>query len=206
MRTDYVTVAGTVEAEIEDRRSRFICRLAPVTDEPAAREVIEQVRADYWDARHHCTAFVLDPDSSIRRSNDDGEPAGTAGAPILQTLLGSDLTDVVAVVTRYFGGTLLGAGGLIRAYGAATRAAIERATPRHFRLGRLIMITTDHATAARLESELRDRGDEITDVSYAELVTLRVVVDSTEDVRSVVAGASHGTAQIQEIGTAWRPV
>lgn len=205
MRTTYCSIAGPVEAEVEDRRSRFICRLAPVADEDAAQRVIDGVRMSHPDAHHHCTAVVLGPESTIRRSSDDGEPAGTAGPPILQALLGADLTDVVAVVTRYFGGTLLGAGGLIRAYGAATRAAIDRSTARRFRLGQLVEITADHATAARLESDLRERDEQIVAVDYAERVTLRVVVADVDRTRSHIAGASHGTAGLRVVGSAWRP-
>ncbi|SDS58209.1 YigZ family protein [Microlunatus soli] len=207
MITGYTTIGAAVEAEIEDRRSRFICRLAPVTDEDAARSVITAVRAEHWDARHHCTAFVLGPDRSTRRSNDDGEPAGTAGAPMLQTLEGADITDVVAVVTRYFGGTLLGSGGLIRAYGSATRAAIDRATLRHFTIGELLEITADHATAPRLDNDLRERGVEILGIEYGARVTLRIAVSAGEldPVRSAIATVSHGDAVVRSIGTAWRP-
>lgn len=208
MITTYTTIDSVVEAEVEDRRSRFICRLAPAADEDAARAVITAVRGDHADARHHCTAFVLGPDRATTRSNDDGEPAGTAGAPMLQTLLGAAITDVVAVVTRYFGGTLLGSGGLIRAYGSATRAAIDRATVRHYGLGDLLRITADHAVAPRLENDLRERGVEIIGVDYDARVTLRIASAGaeTEQVRSFVAAISHGAATIESIGRAWRPI
>ena len=124
----YLTLAATASAEIEVRRSRFLCEAAPATSEEAARAFIEQVRAGSRDARHHCTAFVLGPEGATVRSNDDGEPSGTAGAPMLDVLRGRGLTDVVAVVARWFGGTLLGTGGLIRAYGEAVTAALEGAT------------------------------------------------------------------------------
>ncbi|MGO2863792.1 MAG: IMPACT family protein [Brevibacterium sp.] len=124
----YRTIRRTAEAEVEIKRSRFLALLAPVVDEAAAREVIAERRSAHPKARHHCTAFILDPDSRTQRFNDDGEPAGTAGAPILDVLAGHELTYVVAVVTRYFGGTLLGAGGLVRAYGQATSAAVATAS------------------------------------------------------------------------------
>lgn len=124
----YRTIRRTAEAEVEIKRSRFLALLAPVVDEAAAREVIAERRSAHPKARHHCTAFILDPDSRTQRFNDDGEPAGTAGAPILDVLAGHELTYVVAVVTRYFGGTLLGAGGLVRAYGQATSAAVGTAS------------------------------------------------------------------------------
>lgn len=117
--TAYTTLSGPAEAEVGAKRSRFLAHLAPAADEEAARAVIEAARRAHHDARHHCSAFVLGPDRRTERSNDDGEPAGTAGSPMLDVLRGSGLTDVVAVVTRWFGGTLLGTGGLIRAYSDA---------------------------------------------------------------------------------------
>ncbi|GAA1964816.1 hypothetical protein GCM10009817_00720 [Terrabacter lapilli] len=124
----YLTLAAPATAELEVRRSRFICDVAPASSEEAARAFVEQVRSTSRDARHHCTAYVLGADGATLRSNDDGEPSGTAGAPMLDVLRGRGLTDVVAVVTRWFGGTLLGTGGLIRAYGDAVSLALDGAT------------------------------------------------------------------------------
>ena len=123
--TSYLTVARDAEAEIEVKRSRFLCTLARVADEDAARAVVDRLRKRHWDAGHHCSAFVIGARGEVQRSSDDGEPAGTAGAPMLEVLRGHEVTDVVAVVTRWFGGTLLGAGGLVRAYGDAVRAGLE---------------------------------------------------------------------------------
>src|SRR5690606_33095353 len=105
--------AADGEAEIEVKRSRFLCTLRRVGTEADARAVVEEMRRQHWDARHHCSAFVLGPDGALQRSSDDGEPAGTAGAPMLEVLRGHGVSDVVAVVTRWFGGVLLGAGGLV---------------------------------------------------------------------------------------------
>ena len=127
MPASYRTLAATGVAEIEVSRSRFLAEASRVETEEDARAAIVRVRRAHPDARHHCTAFVLGPRREIERSNDDGEPSGTAGAPILDTLRGADLTDAVVVVTRWFGGTLLGTGGLARAYGDAARAALEAA-------------------------------------------------------------------------------
>src|SRR4051812_48659133 len=121
----YLSVARTSVHEIEIKRSRFLCALAPVTSEEAAREFIAARRRADPQARHHCHAFVLGPDGRTQRSSDDGEPAGTAGTPMLEVLRRRELTDTVAVVTRYFGGVLLGAGGLIRAYGQSVSDALE---------------------------------------------------------------------------------
>ena len=149
------SIAERVRAEVEVTRSRFIATLAPATDRAAVDDVVAEVRAQFHDARHHCVAFVLGPDGRITRSNDDGEPAGTAGAPMLAVLSGAGLTDVVAVVSRYFGGTLLGAGGLVRAYGQAVTAAVDQARRVRRRRVQVVAVRTDHATAGRLEHRLR---------------------------------------------------
>lgn len=149
--TSYRTLTSSVEAEIEIKRSRFLSLLAPVADEDGAREVIAQRRAEHPKARHHCTAFVLDPDSRTRRFSDDGEPAGTAGAPILDVLVGHELTYVLAVVTRYFGGTLLGAGGLVRAYGDATSQAVAAARIVTHSQRVPVTVTVDYALAAAID-------------------------------------------------------
>src|SRR5690606_19439535 len=123
-------LGARVDAEIEVKRSRFLCRLVRVETEEAVRGVIDSARREHYGARHHCSAFVLGTASApdqVRRSNDDGEPSGTAGRPMLEVLSGRGLIDTVAVVTRYFGGTMLGAGGLARAYSDAVSAAIDGA-------------------------------------------------------------------------------
>src|SRR5699024_8268510 len=106
--TGYRTIRGPVTAAIEQQRSVFQCRLERVADDPAARAMVEHARSTHWDARHHCSAWVLGPQGTLTRSNDDGEPSGTAGAPMLEALTHSGFSDVAAVVTRWFGGTLLG--------------------------------------------------------------------------------------------------
>ena len=133
--TRYRTVARSAVAETEVKRSRFLCRVERVESEEAARAVVDRARKEHWDARHHCSAFVLGPDGAVQRSSDDGEPSGTAGAPMLEVLRGREVSDVVAVVTRWFGGTLLGAGGLVRAYGDAVRAGLDAAGVRRTRAG-----------------------------------------------------------------------
>ena len=154
----YRTITRSVEAEIEIKKSRFLSRLVPVADEAEARAAIAEARAQHPKARHHCSAFVLDADSRTQRFSDDGEPAGTAGAPILDVVTGHELTFVVAVVTRYFGGTLLGAGGLVRAYGQATSEAVDRAqvVTRSERVP--VSATVDYAQANALERAAGNRG------------------------------------------------
>lgn len=151
----YLSVAREGGHEIEIKRSRFLCALAPVTSADAARAVIAARRKAEPAARHHCHAFVLGPDGRTQRSSDDGEPAGTAGTPMLEVLRRRELTDTVAVVTRYFGGVLLGAGGLIRAYGTAVSEAIDAVGVAEYRRLRLVEVSVAYDRAGRLENDLR---------------------------------------------------
>lgn len=198
MQSEYQTVAGPVEAEIEISRSRFIARLERVETEEAAREVIARVRAEHPRARHHCSAFVLGVDGRVQRTNDDGEPGGTAGAPMLDALLGAGLSDVVAVVTRYFGGVLLGAGGLTRAYRAAVAEAV-RGAPRVRRgLRRRVRILAPYDTAAQLEAEAHRRGWGVGEAEYGEAVSrlYAVAEDQLAPLVALAAELSAGAAVV----------
>ncbi len=167
-----------VVAELEVRRSRFLCFLRRVDDEAAARALLAELRKSHHAARHHCSAFVVGPRRELQRSNDDGEPAGTAGMPMLQTLLGvttapgadpgtvDPLSDVAAVVVRYFGGTLLGAGGLTRAYAASVRAALDQARLVRRERWPLRRLTLTHAVAGRVEHELHTTGAVVRATDY----------------------------------------
>lgn len=159
-------LGGTAEAEIVVLRSRFLARAGRVEDEAGARSLIAEVRATHHDARHHCTAFVIGPDGSLRRSNDDGEPSGTAGRPMLEVVSGREVSDVVVVVTRWFGGTLLGTGGLARAYADATAAVLDVAGVRERTLWQRARIVAQITEAGALENRLR-RATDVIDVAYA---------------------------------------
>ncbi|WP_288756678.1 YigZ family protein [uncultured Dermacoccus sp.] len=212
----FTTLAGPAIAEIEVKRSRFLCELTPVgagdddASEVAARAVVEAARKQHWDARHHCSAFVLGPQRQVRRSNDDGEPSGTAGAPMLEALVASGLSDVVAVVTRWFGGTLLGAGGLVRAYGDVVRAALAEA--RVVTYERRLVVAADVAIAdvGRVENALRAAGRHVEGVDYAQGAasgTARLVLAVTEADRaaleSELASLTGGSADLDECGQRW---
>ncbi|WP_337061219.1 YigZ family protein [Kineococcus sp. G2] len=138
-------------------RSRFLCVLEPVPDEAAADAVVAAARREFPDARHHCSARVLGEDGEVRRASDDGEPAGTAGAPMLAALDGAGVTGAVAVVVRWFGGVLLGTGGLVRAYGGAVAGALAEAGLVHRRRVDLVRVRAPLAGAGRVEAELRRR-------------------------------------------------
>lgn len=194
--TTYRTVAAPVEVRTEERRSVFECWLRRVEDEATARAVVDEARSRHWDAGHHCSAFVLGPSAATVRSNDDGEPAGTAGMPMLEALTRAGLSDVVAVVTRWFGGTLLGGGGLVRAYGGAVRAAVEAAEVLTRERVREVDVRAGHDVAGRLEHDLRARGVGISDVRYGAQVTLRlqVPVASAEELPDLLAELTAGSA------------
>jgi uncharacterized YigZ family protein len=148
------TIAAPVTAAREIERSRFVATLHPVDDDEQAAGVVAAVRSRWHDARHHATAMVLGPDGQRHRSSDDGEPAGTAGAPMLSVLVGAELTGVVAVVTRWFGGTLLGAGGLVRAYGGTLSDAVAQAQRLRREPVLLLEVTAPIGLAGRLDHEL----------------------------------------------------
>ena len=116
------------EAEISEKKSRFIAHIAPAQTEEEAQAFIEKIKKQYWDARHNCYAYVLGEDAGFQRFSDDGEPQGTAGKPILDIIMKSGIYNCLIIVTRYFGGTLLGTGGLIRAYQAASKEGLEHST------------------------------------------------------------------------------
>lgn len=179
----------------EVKRSRFLCTLARTDDEAAARELIADARRTWPDARHHCSAFILSAlgENATERSSDDGEPAGTAGTPMLEALRGSRLLNVTAVVTRYFGGVLLGTGGLVRAYADAVTQAlvmVPRVSPevRH-----TFSLEVTHLEAGRLEAELRALGVGIGAVTYGEVVTIEAEVADPDPFPGLIANLSHGT-------------
>ena len=153
------TIAAPVQHRLEVKRSVFLAHLAPVGSVEKADAVVAAIRKEHWDARHHCTALVVGPHAERQRSNDDGEPAGTAGAPMLEVLRHRDVTDLVAVVTRWFGGTLLGAGGLVRAYGSAVVGALDAATLVDRVHLTSVAVDAPHAEAGRLVAYLHQWAD-----------------------------------------------
>lgn len=165
-RAGFRTVARAAEAEREIKKSRFIGAVSPVDTEAAAREFIASRRGSHHAARHHCTAYVLGAPAAIQRSSDDGEPAGTGGVPILEVITAGGLTDVVVVVTRYFGGVLLGAGGLIRAYSSAAADAVAAAGLVERVPAVCLTISVEHTLAGRLDNELRSAGHDISGARY----------------------------------------
>jgi uncharacterized YigZ family protein len=203
--TVYRTIRGPVTATVEERRSVFECWLRRVDSADDARAVVAEARRVHCDARHHCSAWVLGPEGALTRSNDDGEPAGTAGTPILEALVHSGFSDVAAVVTRWFGGTLLGTGGLVRAYGDAVRAALAEAQSLHRELRELATLEVGHADAGRIDHDLRASGVVVTDVDYGRSVILHVAVPVGDRaaVSERVARLTGGAADLRPRSTEW---
>lgn len=198
-----VKTGTRVRNELEIHRSRFITTLAHTPTEESARAFIQAIREEFPDATHNCSAFVVKPEglNEIGHSSDDGEPSGTAGPPMLEVFLREELIGVTAVVTRYFGGVLLGAGGLIRAYSSSVSEALKLA--QIVELKQLARFTVDipHSYAGRVEADLRARGFEITDVSYAQFATLAVALEGEKapEFRSLIAELTSGEVIPQEI-------
>lgn len=194
-----------VTAEVEAKRSRFLCALEPAESEEAARAVIERARKQHWDARHHCSAFVLGASRNVRRSNDDGEPSGTAGMPMLDVLVGAELTNVVAVVTRWFGGTLLGTGGLVKAYSEAVSKAVKLATIQRYERREIISFEVDVAEAGRIENSLRASGVRVRSVTYSTVpqFTVGIQPGGREALHAQLATLLGRPVEVLEAGEDW---
>ncbi|MFC9057617.1 YigZ family protein [Streptomyces sp. NPDC057074] len=205
MQDEYRTVARAGVHETEINRSRFLCALAPAATEEEAQAFVAGVRREHADASHNCWAYVIGADAAVQKASDDGEPGGTAGVPMLQMLLRRDMRYVVAVVTRYYGGVKLGAGGLIRAYGGAVGEALDDLGTLTRRRFRLVTVTVDHQRAGRLQNDLRAAGHAVRDVRYAEAVTIEVGLPETEveTFRSWLANATAGSAGLELGGEAY---
>ncbi len=201
----YLSVARAGVHEIEIKRSRFLCALAPVSSEAAAREFIAARRRADPGARHHCHAFVLGPDGRTRRSSDDGEPAGTAGTPMLEVLRRRELTDTIAVVTRYFGGVLLGAGGLIRAYGQSVSDALEVVGVLEHRRLSLVEVAVSYDRAGRLENDLRASPYPVQATRFDERARFEIGLAPGEApaFASWLADLTNGEATTTELGETW---
>ncbi|MEU9523039.1 YigZ family protein [Streptomyces sp. NPDC048224] len=205
MQDEYRTVARAGVHETEVNRSRFLCSLAPAATEQDAQAFIAGVRKEHGDASHNCWAYVVGADAAVQKASDDGEPGGTAGVPMLQMLLRREMRYVVAVVTRYYGGVKLGAGGLIRAYGGAVGEALDDLGTLTRRRFRLATVTVDHQRAGKLQNDLRTAGRAVRDVRYAEAVTIEVGLPEADvdAFRSWLADATAGSAGFELGGEAY---
>jgi len=180
MLTQYLTVAGRGEHEIVIEKSRFISHIARVETEDAAQAFIQEIKKKHKDATHNCSAYMIGEQNQIQKALDDGEPSGTAGVPILEVLKKKELKDTAVVVTRYFGGIKLGAGGLIRAYSKATSEGINTTGVVVRKLMRVISTTVDYTWLGKLENELRSSIYQIKEIQYLDQVNILVYVEETQ--------------------------
>lgn len=200
MAESYRVIVSGGEGEIIEKKSRFIATVARCDTEEEALRFIEAKRKKYWDARHNCTAMVIGDRGELTRCSDDGEPSGTAGRPMLEVLLGENLRNVAVVVTRYFGGVLLGTGGLVRAYTAAVKAGLAACVIGTNRPGCELRVSTDYNGVGKILYLLGQRGIEPLSSQYTDTVTLRVLLpaEDTDDFAKAVTEATLGKAVLEK--------
>ena len=197
----YKTVYAGGEGEIVEKKSRFIATIRPVSSEEEAVAFIEEMKKKYYDARHNCSAFVIGSKGELTRSSDDGEPSGTAGRPMLEVLTGSGIRNIAAVVTRYFGGVLLGTGGLVRAYSGAVKMALEQCETITRRYGVQMLIKTDYNGVGKIQYLLGSKDVVIQDSVYAADVQMTVLVPIEEYDRLCkgLVEATNGRVGLEEV-------
>lgn len=193
------------EGEIVEKKSRFIATVAPVRTEEEALSLIEAVRKKYWDARHNCFAYVIGERNESARCSDDGEPQGTAGKPMLDVLIGNGLHNTAVVVTRYFGGVLLGTGGLVRAYSAAVKEGIASSVIITRIRGVKLEISTDYTGLGKIQYILGQRGIRILNSEYTDAVRLEVLLaeEVKEQVKAEITEGTNGQAGLNETEALW---
>lgn len=176
----YTVKKEACEHEINIQKSRFIAHIKRAETEAEAQEFIQILKKKYWDATHNCSAYIIGEHDQIQKANDDGEPSGTAGVPILEVLKKKKLKDTVVVITRYFGGIKLGAGGLIRAYGKATSEGLNTGGIVERRLVQIIHVTVDYTWIGKIEKELRASEYIIKNIHYLENVIFDIYVNEDQ--------------------------
>ena len=188
------------EGEYVEKRSRFIATVRKCVSEEEAEAFIGEMKKKYWDARHNCSAFVVGARGELTRCSDDGEPGGTAGRPMLDVLLGEGIRDIAVVVTRYFGGVLLGTGGLVRAYTQAVREGLRHCTFGRMRRGWLVEVKTDYNGIGKILYLLGNAGIEPLESSYGEAVTLfaHVPAEEGERLKREMSEATGGKVRFEK--------
>lgn len=200
MLSHYYTVKGYGEHEIVIQKSRFICYINRAKTEEEAQNFINQIKKKHWDATHNCSAYLIGEHDHIQKANDDGEPSGTAGVPMLDVLKKRQLKDTVAVVTRYFGGIKLGAGGLIRAYGKAVSEGINNTGIVERKLMRILKTKIDYTWLGKVENELRNSKYKLKEIHYFDDVMIETYVeeDLKEAFKEWMIELTNGKCEISE--------
>lgn len=200
MLPSYYTVKGYGENEIEIQKSRFIAYIERVESEQEAQEFIQSIKKKHWNATHNCSAYLIGENDQIQKANDDGEPSGTAGVPILEVLKKKHLKDTVVVITRYFGGIKLGAGGLIRAYGKATSEGLAATGIVERKLMRIMHTTVDYTWLGKIENELRSSVYQLKEIHYLDRVEIETFVEEaqTEVFKEWMIEMTSGQCELRE--------
>lgn len=195
----YKVVYEGGQDEIVEKKSRFIATVRPVETEEEAVAFINEMKKKYWDAKHNCSAFVIGERQEFNRCSDDGEPAQTAGRPMLDVLLREGITNVAVVVTRYFGGVLLGTGGLVRAYQEATKAGLNASKIIVKQKGKRLSVQTDYTGLGKLQYLFASENITLEETEYTENVTIHAVIpeESTESIIKKITEATNGTAKTE---------
>ena len=195
----YKTVYKGGTGEIEEKKSRFIASVEPVTSEEEAIAFFNKKKKEYWDARHNCTAFTIGEKHENTRCNDDGEPSGTAGRPMLDVLLREDIHNVAVVVTRYFGGTLLGTGGLVRAYQKSVQEGLKNSVIIERQKGCRLMIRTDYTGLGKIQYILASSNITTLDTEYTEGVCIHTMVPSGQlaSLQNDIIQGTNGQAKME---------
>lgn len=204
-RNAYFTVYRGGTGEVVEKKSRFIGETAQVTDEEQAAVFVEGIRKRYYDARHHCFAYVIGADGKLMRAADDGEPQGTAGKPMLEVLTGRGLANTIVVVTRYFGGTLLGTGGLVRCYTAAAQAALDNSVIVEKKPGTRGAVRAEYAEIGKLQYLFNELQIPVLDTLYEASVVFDLIVPPGQIGRlnKQLAEATAGRISLEESGEVW---
>lgn len=208
MRERYHTIARQARIELEERKSRFIATCRPLASEQEAQDLVLGQRAEFPDASHHVYAWILGGDMNLQRYSDDGEPQGTAGLPVLDAMRRQGIDQAGIVVTRYFGGTLLGTGGLSRAYGLAAARALAAAGPVENLLCRQYRVTSSYGDVDRLRHAWRQHGWWIGESRFAIDVEIQVAVpvQAAEEFARLCADLTQGGALLEPDGLDYRPL
>lgn len=193
----YVYKGG--QGEITEKKSRFIATVRPVESEEEAVSFINETKKKYWDARHNCSAFVIGKRQELTRCSDDGEPAGTAGRPMLDVLLKENIHNAAVVVTRYFGGVLLGTGGLVRAYQQATKAGLSASEIIEKKDGAVLFIRTDYTGIGRLQYLFAQEKITVMDTAYEADVLVKAVIpeNNKKRIEKTIIEQTNGTAKLE---------
>lgn len=188
------------QGELVEKKSRFIATTCPVESEEQAIAFIAEMKKKYWDATHNCSAFVIGDQHQVQRCSDDGEPQGTAGRPMLDVLLGEDIHNIAVVVTRYFGGTLLGTGGLVRAYSKSVQEGIANSKILEKKTGILLKMNTDYNGIGKIQYILGKQGIPIITSEYGAEVELEALLpeDLSETIKEEITEATNGRTIYRE--------